>query len=90
MMIVFLIGVVIFNILKGIDVEEIFILLIVFVVLYMFCKRFVCEKMEVLFFDIVKVFIFLFVMLYLYKNLGILFVGVKEVFKFDFVVCNII
>ena len=78
-----------FNTLKGIDVEETFILLIVLAVLYMLRKRFVREKMEVSLSDIVKVFIFLLVTLYLYKNLGILFAGAKEAFKPDFVVRNI-
>ena len=89
MTIVSLIGAAIFNTLKGIDVEETFILLIVLAVLYMLRKRFVREKMEVSLSDIVKVFIFLLVTLYLYKNLGILFAGAKEAFKPDFVVRNI-
>ena len=89
MTIVSLIGAAIFNTLKGIDIEETFILLIVLAVLYMLRKRFVREKMEVSLSDIVKVFIFLLITLYLYKNLGILFAGAKEAFKPDFVVRNI-
>ena len=88
MTIISLIGA-IFNTLKGIDIEETFILLIVLAVLYMLRKRFVREKMEVSLSDIVKVFIFLLITLYLYKNLGILFAGAKEAFKPDFVVRNI-
>lgn len=70
MTIVSLIGAAIFNTLKGIDIEETFILLIVLAVLYMLRKRFVREKMEVSLSDIVKVFIFLLVTLYSYKYLG--------------------
>ncbi|MDM5154090.1 bifunctional lysylphosphatidylglycerol flippase/synthetase MprF [Bacillus sp. DX1.1] len=89
MTIISLIGAAIFNTLKGIDVEETFILLIVLAVLYMLRKRFVREKMEVSFSDGIKVFIFLLITLYLYKNLGILFAGAKEALKPDFVVRNI-
>ncbi len=89
MTIVSLIGAAIFNTLKGIDIEETFILLIVLAVLYMLRKRFAREKMEVSLSDIVKVFIFLLLTLYLYKNLGILFAGAKEAFQPDFVVRNI-
>ncbi|MCP1123126.1 bifunctional lysylphosphatidylglycerol flippase/synthetase MprF [Bacillus sp. 3103sda1] len=84
-----LIGAAIFNTLKGIDLEETFILLIVLAVLYMIRKRFIREKVEVLFSDVVKVFLFLLITLYLYKNLGVLFAEAKEVFKPDFVVRNI-
>ncbi len=89
MTIVSLIGAAIFNTLKGIDIEETFILLIVLAVLYMLRKRFVRERMEVSFSDIIKLFIFLFIILYLYKNLGVVFAEAKDAFKPDFVVRNI-
>lgn len=89
MTIVSLVGAAIFNTLKGIDLEETFILLIVLTVLYMLRKRFVREKMAVTFSDIIKMFIFLLVTLYLYKNIGIIFAEAKEVFKPDFVVRDI-
>lgn len=89
MTLVSLIGAAIFNTLKGIDLEETFILLIVLAVLYMLRKRFVREKMEITFSDIGKVFLLLLVTLYLYKNIGIIFAEAKEVFKPDFVVRDI-
>ncbi|CAM4110119.1 lysylcardiolipin synthase / lysyltransferase [Bacillus manliponensis] len=89
MTIISLIGAAIFNTLKGIDLEETFILLIVLAVLYMLRKRFVREKMEVTFSDIVKVLLLLLVTLYLYKNIGIIFAEAKEVFQPDFVVRDI-
>lgn len=89
MTIVSLIGAAIFNTLKGIDIEETFILVIVLVVLYMIRNRFVREQMEFSISDGVKIFIFLLLALYLYKNLGILFAEAKEAFKPDFVVRDI-
>ncbi|ENQ3077711.1 TPA: bifunctional lysylphosphatidylglycerol flippase/synthetase MprF [Bacillus pseudomycoides] len=89
MTMVSLIGAAIFNTLKGIDLEETFILLIVLTVLYMIRKRFVREKMAVSFSDIIKVCLFILITLYLYKNLGVQFAQAKEVFKPDFVVRNI-
>jgi len=89
MTIVSLIGAAIFNTLKGIDLEETFILLIVLTVLYMIRKRFVREKIAISFSDVVKVCLFVLITLYLYKKLGVQFADAKEVFKPDFVVRNI-
>lgn len=89
MTIVSLGGAAIFNTLKGIDLEETFILLIVLAVLYMLRKRFIREKMAVTFSDIIKMFLFLLITLYFYKNIGIIFAEAKEVFQPDFVVRDI-
>ncbi|WP_410991198.1 bifunctional lysylphosphatidylglycerol flippase/synthetase MprF [Bacillus cereus] len=89
MMIVALIGAVLFSILKGIDIEVVFMLLIVLVVLYMLRKRFIREKVAVFPSDIIKLFGFLISTLYIYKILGALFAEKTAIFKSDYMVRTI-
>ncbi|MFD3446166.1 bifunctional lysylphosphatidylglycerol flippase/synthetase MprF [Microbacteriaceae bacterium 4G12] len=81
-----LIGGAIFNALKGIDLEETFILLIVLTVFHTLKKRFVRERIEITFTDFLKMLAILFVILYVYNQMGMMFWDAKHAFKSYYIV----
>ncbi|MBO9128304.1 bifunctional lysylphosphatidylglycerol flippase/synthetase MprF [Bacillus sp. 165] len=84
-----LIGGIISNALKGIDLEESLILLIVLTVLFMLRKLFVRQLVKLTFSDIIKITLVITGALVLYLWIGILFVDMDEVFEPYYVVRTI-
>jgi len=81
-----LIGGAVFNALKGIDLEETSLLLIILVVFYTLRKRFVRERTELTLVDAGKVAIVLLIILYAYHSFGTWLSETKNIFKPHYVV----
>ncbi|GAB1779187.1 MULTISPECIES: bifunctional lysylphosphatidylglycerol flippase/synthetase MprF [Priestia] len=81
-----LIGGAVFNALKGIDLEETFLLLIILAVFYALRTRFVKERIELTLVDVGKAIVTLLVILYIYDSLGTWISEITNTFEPHYVV----
>ncbi|MGG4017972.1 bifunctional lysylphosphatidylglycerol flippase/synthetase MprF [Priestia megaterium] len=81
-----LIGGAVFNALKGIDLEETFLLLIILAVFYALRTRFVKERIELTLVDVGKAIVALLVILYVYDSLGTWISEITNTFEPHYVV----
>lgn len=70
MTIIVLITGIIFNTLKGIDIEGSFFLLIILVIFYLLRKQFVREQIPFTYIEAIEIGFFLFILLYMYQYFG--------------------